>query len=439
MSYANVKTQIPGPRSEEVLRRWRTFEADKTGYQAQIAVEQAEGCTIRDVDGNTFLDWTSGVLVTNIGHCHPTLVKAVCEAASRMMNVYEYGNPYRAKAAEDLVQAAPEHLDKCFFLSTGSEATDSAVRIMRRATGNFELISFYGGFHGRTLSTASFGGLKKVKQGMGPLLPGALRIPYPYCYRCPFCQKPETCGRLCLEFADDVVRSNSCGSIAGLIVEPYLGTAGFIFPPAGYLPALEQWARENDILFTLDEVQASYGRTGTMWACQHENLTPDIITVGKGIGSGISVSALLMRSALVDHAMGKGELGSTYGGNPVSCAAVSAVLQVFHEEQILEHVAKIAPIFSQRLPRLIEASPYVGDVRGMGLVWGIELVKDREGKEPAPELAKELIDLCAQNGLLIGSVGIYGNVIRVAPPLIIQEDQAHESIDLMEKSLRALR
>lgn len=438
MSYANVKTPIPGPASQKVLSQWRKYEADKTGYQAQIAVDHASGVVIHDVDGNTFLDWTSGVLVTNTGHCHPTVVKAVTEAAARMMNVYEYGNPYRAEAAKDLVLAAPKHLDKCFFLSTGSEATDSAVRIMRRATGRYEIISFYGGFHGRTLSTAAIGGLKKVKKGMGPLMSGVIRVPYPYCYRCPFHANPECCGRLCLEFADDAVQANSCGSIAGLIVEPYLGTAGFVFPPSGYLPALEKWARERQILFTLDEVQASYGRTGTMWACEHEGLTPDIMTVGKGIGGGMSVSALLMRGDLIDRAMGKGELGSTYGGNPVSCAAVSAVLKVFREEDILAHVQSIAPIFAQRMPKLLESSPYVGDVRGMGLVWGIELVKDRKSKEPAPELARKLIDCCAENGLLVGSVGMYGNVIRVAPPLVMQEDQVHESMDIMEKCLRML-
>lgn len=438
MKYANVTTAIPGPASQKILEQWKKYEADKTGYQAQIAVDQADGVVIRDADGNTFLDWTSGVLVTNIGHCHPTLVKAVTEAAGRMMNVYEYANPYRAQAAEDLVTAAPAHLDKCFFLSTGSEATDSAARIMRRATDRYEIISFYGGFHGRTLSTAAMGGLKKVKKGMGPLMSGVIRVPYPYCYRCPFHANPECCGKLCLEFADDVVQANSCGSIAGLIIEPYLGTAGFVFPPEGYLPALEQWARERGILFTVDEVQASYGRTGTMWACEHENLTPDLMTVGKGVGGGMSVSALLMRGELVDQALGKGELGSTYGGNPVSCAAVSAVLKVFREEKILEHVQEVAPIFAQRLPKLLECSPHVGDVRGRGLVWGIELVADRQSKEPAPELAKQLIDLCAEHGLLVGSVGMYGNVIRVAPPLVIQADQAHESIDIMEKCLRLL-
>lgn len=438
MKYANVTTSIPGPRSKACIGQWKAYEADKTGYQAQIAVDHGEGAMLYDIDGNAFIDWTSGVLVTNIGHCHPILVKAVQEAAARMMNVYEYCNPYRADAAKDFVSIAPKHLNKCFFLSTGSEATDSAARIMKRATGNFEIVSFYGGFHGRTLSAASMGGLKKTKLSMGPMVPGSIRVPFPYCYRCPFHAKKETCGMLCLDYLDDVIQANSTSSLAGLIVEPYLGTAGFIFPPTGYLQKLEQWARSRGMLFTLDEVQSSYGRTGTMWSSEREGVTPDIITVGKGMGSGISVSALLMRSDVVDKAMGKGELGSTYGGNPVSCAAVSAVIKVFKEEDIIAKSKVTSKVFASRLPELVDKSPYVGDVRGTGMVWGIELVEDKVSKTPAPKLVVRLIDLCAANGLLIGGVGVYGNVIRVAPPLVMNEEQANESIDIMEKCLAKL-
>ncbi len=438
MKYANVTTAIPGPKSKACIEEWKAYELDKTGYQAQIAVDRGEGVMLYDVDGNAFIDWTSGVLVTNIGHCHPVLVKAVQEASARMMNVYEYCNPYRADAARDIIGIAPKHLDKCFFLSTGSEATDSAARIMKRATGNFEIISFYGGFHGRTLSTASLGGLKKSKMGMGPMMPGSIRVPFPYCYRCPFHAKEETCDMLCLDYMDDVLQANSCSSLAGLIVEPYLGTAGFIFPPKGYLTRLEQWIRSKNILFTLDEVQASYGRTGTMWALEHENLTPDIVTVGKGIGSGITVSALLMRGDVVDKALDKGELGSTYGGNPVSCAAVSAVIKVLKEENIIENSKKTSAVFASRLPGLVDKFAHVGDIRGMGMVWGIELVEDKLDKIPAPKLAKQLMNTCAENGLLIGIVGMYGNVIRVAPPLVMTCDQANESIDIMEKCLATL-
>ena len=231
MKHSRVITKIPGPKSKVLIEKWKRYEADKTGYQAQIAVDHALGVIITDVDGNEFLDWTSGVLVTNVGHCHPDLVKRVQEASAKILNVYEYCNEYRVEASRNLVEASPSHLDKCFFLSTGSEATDSAIRIMKRASGKFEIITFYGGFHGRTSSTASAGGLSKAKKGFGPSTPGVIRAPFPYCYRCPFKSTEDKCGFMCLEFLDDVVRSNSTDSLAGVMVEPYLGTAGFIFPP----------------------------------------------------------------------------------------------------------------------------------------------------------------------------------------------------------------
>lgn len=438
MKYANVTGPIPGENSVQYLKQWKEYEADKTGYQAQVVIDHGNGAMLYDVDGNAFIDWTSGVLVTNVGHCHPKLVKAVQESSAKILNVYEWCNPYRANAARDLISVAPKHLNRCFFLSTGSEATDSAVRIMKRASGKYEIISFYGGFHGRTLSTASLGGLAKVKKKFGPMMPGQLRIPFPYCYRCPFKSCPEKCGMMCLEYANDIVQANSTGEIAGFIGEPYLGTAGFIIPPKGYWKKLEAWIRELGAYFTLDEVQSSYGRTGTMWALEQEGITPDIVTVGKGIGSGVSVSALLMRQEVVDKAVGKGELGSTYGGNPVSCAAVSAVINILKEEKIIENSQNVIKIFEERLPKLIEKSPYVGDVRGRGMVWGIELVEDKGSKEPAPKKVHQLIDLCANSGLLIGSVGMYGNVVRVAPPLVTTEEQAHESLDIMEKCIAQL-
>jgi 4-aminobutyrate aminotransferase / (S)-3-amino-2-methylpropionate transaminase / 5-aminovalerate transaminase len=436
--YARVTTSIPGPKSKALLEEWHHYEADKTGYQAQIAVHHGNGAMLEDVDGNRFIDWTSGVLVTNIGHCHPKLVTAVQEAASRMLNVYEYCNEYRVNAAKALVRAAPEHLNSCFFLSVGSEATDAAMKIMKKYMSKFEIITFFGGFHGRTQSTASAGGLAKPKKGFGPATPGVIRTPFPYCYRCPFKSDPKVCGFMCLEFLDDVVRANSTDSLAGLIVEPYLGTAGFIFPPEGWLPRLEKWVRERGILFTLDEVQSSYGRTGQMWAMTGENLTPDIVTVAKGLGNGIPISALLMRKDVVDQALGKGELGSTYGANPVSCAAVIAVLEIMQSERIVENATLIGEIFKERLTGLLDKAPHLGDVRGKGLVWGLEMVEDKTTKVPAAPLTLQLIDQCAQKGLLVGCVGVFGNVIRVAPPLVINEAQAHESLDIMEEVITAL-
>jgi 4-aminobutyrate aminotransferase / (S)-3-amino-2-methylpropionate transaminase / 5-aminovalerate transaminase len=434
---ARVNGQLPGPRSKALFERWEKVEAQCTGYQAAVVWDHARGCVVNDVDGNVFLDWTSGVLVTNVGHCHPDLVKAIQKASGRLLNNYECLTPERVDAAEKLVSVLPKHLDKCFFLSTGSEATEGAVRIMKRKSGKFEIVSFYGGFHGRTSSAASVGGLAGPKRGYGPVVPGAIRVPFPYCYRCPFKAKPETCGTMCLEFLDDAVRANSTGSLAGVIVEAYLGAAGFIFPPEGWFPKLEKWLRDKSLLFTLDEVQSGYGRTGKFFAMEWEGLQPDLVCIGKGIGSGYPVSAIGARSEVIG-ALGKGEMSSTMGGNPVSGAAVSAVIDIMLREKLADNALKMGQIMKARLLQMQEKSPYVGDVRGKGLVMGVELVKDKATKEPAPDLTRKLIDACAQNGLLIGSVGIFGNVIRVAPPLVITEAEAHESLDIFEKSLGQL-
>ncbi|MHC4871691.1 MAG: aspartate aminotransferase family protein [Planctomycetota bacterium] len=438
MATVNLKTAIPGPKSIEMIDRWNKVEADSTGYQAQVVWKDGLGCAVNDVDGNTFLDWTSGVLVTNTGHCHPKLVKAVQEAAGQLINNYECPSEHRVLAAEKFAAALPPHMDKCFFLSTGSEATESCIRIMKRKTGNFEILGFHGGFHGRTFAAASVGGLAGPKKSYGPGMPGVLRAPFPYFYRCPFnSATEEECRDKHIDYLDQLVNAGSCNSLAGLIVEPYLGAAGFIFPPAGYLKMLEEWARGKGMLFTIDEVQSSYGRTGSQWAHTQEDITPDLMSVGKGIGNGIPVSAVAGKGDVLG-CLAKGEMSSTAGGNPVSSAAVIAILEIMEEEKLSDNSVKIGALIMNRLKEMQEKSPYLGDVRGRGMVMGMELVKDKKTKEPAPELIRQMIDKCAENGLLIGSVGIHGNVVRVAPPLVMTEDEANESCDIMEKTLLSM-
>jgi len=355
----NVKTELPGPKSKELIERWGKAEAQTTGFQAPIAVESGEGAIIYDADGNKFIDWTSGVLVTNVGHCHPKLIAKVQEASRKMLNCYEYPTNYRVMAAEEIVKSTPEHLDTCFFLSTGGEATDAMMRIMKRKTGNHEIVSFFGGFHGRLYAPASAGGISKIKHHFGPAMPGVIRSPFPYCYRCPFKTEPEKCSFLCLEFLDDTVRANSTGAIAGLITEPYLGTAGFIFPPEGFMPRLEKWIREKGILFALDEVQSSFGRSGKMWYMEWENLKPDIAAAGKGIGSGITQSAIVARSEVMG-CLGRGELSSTAGGNPVACAATVAVFEIMREEKLCERAERLGGIMKDRLMEVKDKCKHLG-------------------------------------------------------------------------------
>ncbi|HNX26321.1 MAG TPA: aspartate aminotransferase family protein [Phycisphaerae bacterium] len=435
--FANVKTAIPGPKSAALLQRWHRAEADTTGFQAPVVWDSASGVVITDVDGNSYLDWTSGVLVTNVGHCHPKLVAAVQQAVAKLINSYECPTEARIKAAEALVAHLPKHLDKCFFMTTGSEATESCTRIMKRKTGCFEIIGVHGGFHGRTYAAASAGGLSGPKRGYGPTMPGVIRVPYPYAYRSPVGSEPGKMIDYYMTLLEDEVRANSTGALAGLIVEPYLGAAGFIFPPKGYLTEIEKWCRAKGILFTLDEVQSSYGRTGRMWAMEWENLTPDLVSIGKGIGNGIPTSAVAARGDVI-ACLGKGEMSSTVGGNPVSSTAVSTILEIMDEEKLVDNSLRMGKFFMDKLLKLQEKSRYIGEVRGRGLIIGVELVKDKKTKEPAADLAKQLICRCAENGLIIGSVGIYGNVIRVAPPLVVNEAQAMESIEIFEKSILSL-
>jgi 4-aminobutyrate aminotransferase / (S)-3-amino-2-methylpropionate transaminase / 5-aminovalerate transaminase len=435
--FTDVHTSLPGPKSRELMERWGKAETQTTGIQAPIAVDRGEGAIIFDVDGNRFIDWTSGVLVANVGHCHPKLVASVQQASQKILNCYEYPTEYRVAAAEKLVASAPEHLDTCFFLSTGGEATDAMMRIMKRKTGNFEIVSFFGSFHGRLYAPASAGGISKIKYGLGPAMPGIIRSPFPYCYRCPFKSEPHRCQMLCLEFLDDVVSANSTGSLAGLVTEPYLGTAGFIFPPEGFMPRLEKWIREKKILFALDEVQSSFGRGGKQWFMEWENLTPDIAAAGKGIGSGITQSAIVARSEVM-KCFGKGELSSTSGGNPVACAATIAVLDILREENLCERAQRFGKIMKDRLTRLMDRSDYLGDVRGKGLVMGMEVVEDKKTREPSSRLCQEIVLRCAEKGLLVGIVGIHSNVIRVGPPLVISEEEVNESLGIMEEVMTSL-
>jgi 4-aminobutyrate aminotransferase-like enzyme len=439
MAITHVQGPLPGPKGKKLIEKWHRYEADVVGYQAPVVWDTGRGCVVTDVDGNQYIDWTSGVLVANVGHCHLHLVQEVQKATARLLNNYECANEYRIVAAERLVKALPKHLDKCFFLSTGSETIEAAVRLMRRATGKFEIVSFEGGFHGRTTAALSLGGMPGPKRQYGPVLPGIIRLPYPNPYRDPYgwCRGAPEFKRY-FDHLDAMLMANSTGSLAGAMVEPYQGAAGFVFPPTGWLKRLEQWVRGHGMLFALDEVQSSYGRTGTMWAAEHEGLTPDIIMIGKGIGSGVAVSALGATSR-VFSCLKKGEMSSTLGGNPVASAAVIAVLDIMEEEKLCRNAARLGPYMKRKLQAVARRCPYLGDVRGMGLVMGLEFVKDKRTKEPAPELIRPIIEGCANRGLLVGSVGMYGNVIRVAPPLVITKAEIDESVAILEKVLGRIR
>ncbi|MBQ4106765.1 MAG: aminotransferase class III-fold pyridoxal phosphate-dependent enzyme, partial [Lentisphaeria bacterium] len=311
--------------------------------------------------------------------------------------------------------------------------------MMKRRSGKFEILCFECGFHGKTSGSASAGGLAGPKRGFGPTVPGVIRAIYPNPYRdeMGFCNDGPDFKKY-FNYLDAVIDANSTGSLAGLIVEPYQGAGGFIFPPKGWLKALENWARAKGIYFTLDEVQAGYGRTGTMFAAEHEGITPDIITLGKAIGCGVPVSAVLATDDLFS-AFGRGEMSSTLGGNPVSCAAVSAILDIYKEENLVENSARMGEYMKGKLTEMMARCPKMGDVRGWGLVNAVEIVEDKATRVPAKsDVIHAVIDRCAENGLLIGSVGRFGNVMRVAPPLTITKEIIDESCDIFEKVMKTI-
>lgn len=434
---AHVKDQLPGPKSREYLALSDQYEARCINQQAPIVWERGDGVVVTDVDGNKYIDFTSGVLVTNVGHSHPKHVKAIQEAAARLLNCYDFPTPDRVTLAKRLVELMPENLNKAFLLTTGSEATEAAMRVAKRYTGRHEMLSFYGGFHGRTFGVMSMAGKMGTKKRFGPLMPGCIYAPYPYCFRCPFKKKPETCGLFCLEFLDTVVSVESTGDLAALIIEPYQGGAGFIFPPEGYLKKLEAWAKERDVLFILDEVQASFGRTGKMFALEWEDLRPNLLCLGKGIGSGVPTAALMAESRIME-ALAPGEMSSTTGGNPLSCAAALAVLDIMEEERLPDNALKVGEYLFRRLKKLSEEVAVLGDVRGRGLVIGLEFVTDKKTWAPSQEITVEVVNRCCQSGLLVGRVGTYGNVIRVAPPLVITETEAEAAADILEKVVKGI-
>jgi 4-aminobutyrate aminotransferase len=429
--------EIPGPESRRFLSVSDLYEPGAAADQLPVVWDHGEGVWVTDVDGNDYIDFTSGVLVTNLGHSHPDHVAAIRNQAGRLMNCYSFPTPERVTLAQRLVQSLPPNLDKVFVLTTGSEATEAALRVARRYTGKHEILSFYGAFHGRTYGAMSVAGNVSTRRRYGPPVPGGIMAPYAYCYRCFYDRTYPECEFFCLKALDRILASASSDDLGAVIVEPYQGAAGFVFPPEGWLSELEKWSRERDLLLIVDEVQSSFGRTGKVFAIEWEDIRPQMLCVGKGMGSGMPLSGLAAE-AKVFECMGPGELGSTWGGNPLASAAGLAVLDAMEREGLPENARKVGEYMKARFHEIQENHRSLGDVRGKGLVIGLEIVEPGDGWTPAPELTWQVLHGCAENGLLLGKVGLYGNVIRIAPPLVITEAEAEIGISVIDKVLTKL-
>ncbi|QBD83092.1 aspartate aminotransferase family protein [Ktedonosporobacter rubrisoli] len=404
-----------------------------------VVVERAAGAEVHAADGKTYLDCFAGIAVVNAGHVHPRIAEAAKAQIDQLIHAasYIYYVPTVADLAETLARITPGALQKSFFCNSGAEAIEGALRLAKIATGKREIIALQMAFHGRTYATLSITGNKARKTRGGPYMPGVAFAPAPYCYRCPLKLQPESCGLACADAVEDVIKYQTSDDVAAFIVEPVLGEAGLIPLPDGYLARVQEILKRHGILLLVDEVQTGFGRTGKLFAIEHHpGVEPDMMAMAKGIAAGFPLGAFIAPAALADNFL-PGEHLSTFGGNPVSCAAALANIAVLQEEHLVEHAAELGNWALGELKQLQEKHVLIGDVRGQGLMIGIELVKDRTTKQPATAEAARVRAFCREAGVLIGVGGQDGNVLRLQPPLLITQEQLAHAINTISQALTA--
>ena len=435
-----IVTEIPGPKSREWFERRAASVPVGVANLHPIVTARASGAIVEDVDGNRLIDLATGIAVLNVGHTAPEVVAA----AQRQLELETHtcfhvtaNEPY-IELAERLNALAPiAGAAKTMFANAGVEAVENAVKIARKATGRSAVVAFDHAFHGRTLMGMSLTAkVMPYKQGMGPFAPEIYRLPFAYPYRCPTGGTEETCGETCLAYAiDEMHKHIGEENIAAVIAEPIQGEGGFVVPAAGFLKALADFCAEHGIVFIADEIQSGMGRAGRWFAIEDEGVTPDIVIAAKSLGGGLPISAITGRAELMD-AVHVGGLGGTYGGNPVAAAAALAVLDLIEAEGLLERSMRIGEIVMDRLRALQAKVVQVGDVRGRGAMCAMELVADPATKEPLEAAEMGAIGRRAlEHGVIVISAGTYGNVIRLLPPLTIEEALLEEALDALEEAV----
>ncbi|MEM4304115.1 MAG: aspartate aminotransferase family protein [Candidatus Caldarchaeum sp.] len=403
-----------------------------------VVIERASGASVWDVDGREYIDCFAGISVVNLGHCHPEVVDAVVAQAKRLVHAcaYVYYIPVVAELAEKLAEVAPKPLRKMFFGNSGAEAVECAIKLARKFTKRYELIALMCSFHGRTIGALSVTGQSgRRRYDMGPYLPGVSFALPPYCYRCPFGKTYPECDLQCARSIRDVIEYSTGRGVAAFIAEPVLGEGGIIPPPPEYFRVVKEILDDYGILFICDEVQTGFGRTGKLFAIEHYGVEPDILTLAKGIANGFPLGACMARDD-IGNAFEPGDHLSTFGGNPVSAAAALANINVMLRDKIPEKTAEKGERVMKRLNEMKEEYPIIGDVRGKGLMIGIELVRDREKKTPAVEETRRIRDMCRERGLLLGSGGVKESVLRIQPPLVITDEQIEKALDILESSVK---
>jgi len=425
--------------SEDVFRKYQEYVATSFVKKVEpIAIAEGRGAYVRDLDGKEYLDCFSGISVANTGHCHDKVVKAIKEQAERLLHccTYMYHVAPAAELAEKLAKIAPHGLRKTFFSNSGAEAIECALKMGRKFTRKHEIIALMCSFHGRTLGTLSVTGQwGRRRYDMGPYLGGVSFAPAPYCYRCSLGQTYPECGIQCAEMIEDIIEYSSSNNVAEFIAEPILGEGGIIVPPPEYFKTVKKVLDRHGIIFIDDEVQTGFGRTGRMFAIEHYEVTPDIMCLAKGIASGMPLGACIARAEIADS-YEPGDHLSTFGGNPVSCAAGVASLEVMLEQDLPNQSQAKGEYLLKRIRELQRTESIIGEVRGKGLMIGVELVEEHKHKTPAQGKAAKIKELLRMKGILVGVGGVKANVVRIQPPLVITEQQLDTLMDRLTESMK---
>jgi 4-aminobutyrate aminotransferase len=435
----NLVTALPGPKSQAVIARDAAVISPSYTRGYPFVIARGEGATVEDVDGNRFLDMNAGIAVVATGHCHPHVVAAIKAQAEKFLHMsgtdFYYEN--MVEFAEKLAAlAGPGDARRVYYGNSGTEAIEAALKMARYHTGRDKFVAFLGGFHGRTMGALSLTGSKSVqKQGFSPLLGGVTHIPYAYCYRCAYGKQVETCNVECVKVLEETLFKTilPATEVAAIFVEPVQGEGGYVVPPKKFFDELQAVARRHGILLVCDEVQSGMGRTGKMFAYQHFGVDPDIVAIAKGIASGMPLSATVAKAQYMQWT--PGAHASTFGGNPVSVAAAMATVELI-EKELLANVAEVGAYMKARMQAWPARFRIVGDVRGMGLMLGFEIVRDQQTKERAPELRDAIVDAAYQRGLLV--LGAGQNTVRLSPPLVLSKDQADFALSAIEEIIGGL-
>ena len=438
-NYPSITTPPPGPRARAIIQRDETYAAPCYIKEYPLVIGRGEGPMVEDVDGNRYLDFMAGIAVCSTGYSHPEVVQAIQEAAGKFLHICGGDFYYESMAAlcERLARLAPGASKKRVFLTnSGTEAVEGAMKLARHSTGRTAFIAFKGAFHGRTYGALSLTSSKaRQHQGFGPFLPDVHHVAYGYCYRCEYGKTFPECGIHCVDIIekDLFARHLDPRDVAAVVVEPLQGEGGYILPPPGWLTSIRALCDRHGILMVADEVQSGVGRTGKMWACDHEGVEPDILVTAKGLGSGMPIGAIIAKESV--STWQHGAHGSTFGGNPVCCAAALATLDLV-ERGLVANARQRGEQLTAGLRALASKHGFIGDVRGVGLMLGLEFVSDRTTREPALDLAQRLEQMAFAKGLLVLAAG--KNALRLAPPLIVDQEDVEIALSLLGKCVDEL-